>query len=174
MKTRRGSTLFELLVVGTMFLSMLTALWMIYDSTITVERNITLKVDVDREIFAAARNLDAALKTSRLTRPADWYDPQLVESVELTPLSLDTSGQPVINPQGIPQFGAPFTIAFQNGELVRPDTKRRLARLGSNGQVKFIRSGLGMLEMRLRIEKTGYRGQTTSRQLAFQFCLYNQ
>lgn len=174
MKNRRGATVIELLVVSSIFLVMLATLWMIYNSTLKVERSVSLKVDLDREVFAAVRNLDAALKTSRLTQPSDWYDPQLVASIELTPLSLDSSGQPLINAQGIPQFGTPFTIVFQNGVLLRPDTKRRLARLGANGDVKFIRSSLGMLEMRLKIEKTGYRGQTTSRQLAFQFCLYNQ
>lgn len=174
MRSRRGATLIELLVVSSMFLSIIAALWMIYNSTLKVERSVSLKVDLDREIFAAVRNLDAALKTSRLTQPADWYDPQLVESIELTPLSLDNSGQPLVNAQGVPQFGAPFTIEFKNGVLSRPDTKRRYARMGSNGDIKFIRSSLGMLEMRLKIEKTGYRGQTTSRQLAFQFCLYNQ
>ena len=169
-----GSTLIELIVVGSIFLAVLAALWGIYEATMVVERNVNLKVDLDREVIAAARNLDALLKTSRLEQPADWFNAKPVDSIELLPLSVGDNGLPLLTSQGMPQFGTPFKILCQNGVLQRPDTKRRLARLGDSGKVQFLRSSQGMLDMNLQIEKTGYRGKTTSRQLTFQFCLYNQ
>ena len=175
MKRRRGSTLLELVVVGALFLSMTAALWMIHDATVTVERSVSLKVDLDREIFAAVRHLDVCLRECRLVRPNDWYsNPQPVTSLELQPLTVDPNGQPVLTAQGIPTFGTPYTIIFQNEELVRPDTGRRFARLGQNGRVRFVRSSQGMLEMNLEVEKSGFREQTTSRKLTFKFSLFNQ
>jgi len=175
MKRRLGSTLLELVVVGALFLSMVAALWMIHDATVKVERSVSLKVDLDREIFAAVRHLDVCLRECRLVQPNDWYsNPQPVTSLQLEPLSVNAGGQPVLTPQGIPTFGAPYTIVFQNEELVRPDTRRRFARLGRNGRVSFLRSSQGMLEMNLEVEKTGFREQTTSRKLTFKFSLFNQ
>ena len=175
MKKPRGATLLELMVVGSIFLCVLTALWMIYDATIAVERKVSLKVDLDREIFAAVRHIDAALRTSRLVQPADWFNnPQPVDSISLMPLSVGNDGQPVINTLGVPQFGTPFSIIFHNGELGRPDIKRRFAKLGPDSQISFLRSSQGMLQMSLKVEKKGFRDQTTSRDLTFQFCLFNQ
>lgn len=172
---RRGATLLELVVVGSLFLAMAAALWMIHDATVTVERRVSLKVDVDREVFAAVRHIDACLRECRLVKPADWYsNPQPVDSLELQPLRVDASGQPVLNSQGVPQFGAPYTIAFQNQQLIRPDTKKVMARLGRGGQARFLRVSQGMLQMNLEIEKIGFRNQTTSRQLTFKFSLFNQ
>lgn len=175
MRRKRGSTLLELVVVGSLFLAMLAALWMIHDATVTVERSLSLKVDLDREIFAAVRHLDACLRECRLVRPADWYgNPQPVSSLELQPLRVAADGQPVLNAQGVPQFGTAYTIVFEHEELVRSDTKRRLARLGRHGQASFLRTSQGMLEMKLQLEKTGFREKTTSRQLTFKFSLFNQ
>ena len=175
MSRKRGSTLIELVVVGSIFLAVLAALWMIYDATMAVERKVSLKVDLDREIFAAVRHLDAALRTSRLVQPADWFsNPQPVDSISLLPLSVGNDGQPLLTPLGIPRFGNAFTILFQNGELLRPDMKRRFAKLGANSHLEFLRSSQGMLQMSLKVEKTGFREQTTSRDLTFQFCLFNQ
>lgn len=172
---RRGSTLIELVVVGSIFLAVLAALWMIYDATMAVERKVSLKVDVDREVFAAVRHVDAALRTSRLVQPADWFNnPQPVDSISLLPLSVGSDGLPLLTALGAPQFGNPFTILFHNGELLRPDIKRRFAKLGANSQVRFLRSSQGMLQMSLKVEKTGFRDAVTSRDLTFQFCLFNQ
>lgn len=171
---RRGATLIELVVVGSIFLAVLTALTMIYNATLAVQRSVSLKVDVDREVFAAVRHLEAALRTSRLVQPADWYAPQTVDSIELRPLSLGSDGLPLFTPQGIPLFGNAFTIRFENGELVRTDINRRFARLGTNGRAEFVRASQGVLEMHLQVEKTGFREETTRRDLTFQFCLFNQ
>jgi len=174
-KKSRGATLIELVVVGSIFLSVMTALWMIYDATMAVERKVSLKVDLDREIFAAVRHVDAALRASRLVQPADWYNnPQPVDNISLLPLSVGSDGLPLLTAAGLPRFGNAFTILFDKGELVRPDLKRRFAKLGANSQVTFLRSSQGMLQMRLKAEKTGFREQTTSRDLTFQFCLFNQ
>lgn len=174
MKKRRGATLIELLVVGSIFMAVLTALYLIHDATMTVQRSVSLKVEADREVFAAVRHVDATLRGSRLVQPSDWYNPQLADSIQLQPLSVTAGGVPVFSAFGVPQFDSPFTIQFQNGELVRLDTNRRFANLGPNGSVHFLRRTQGMLEMRLKVEKSGFREQTTSRELTFQFCLFNQ
>jgi hypothetical protein len=174
MSKRRGATLIELLVVGSIFMAVLTALYFIHDATMAVERSVSLKVDVDREVFAAVRHVDATLRGARLVLPADWYNPQLVHHVEVEPLSVSPNGLPVFSALGIAQFDAPFTIRFQDGELVRLDTSRRFANLGTNGKVEFLRRSQGVLEMRLKVQKTGYRERTTARELTFQFCLFNQ
>ncbi|MBX3168829.1 MAG: hypothetical protein KF760_15545 [Candidatus Eremiobacteraeota bacterium] len=175
MRRSRGTTLLELVVVGSLFLAVAAALWMIRDATVTVEHNLSSKVDLDREIFAAVRHLDACLRECRLVQPSDWYShPQPVTSLELQPLRVDSDGQPVLTAQGTPAFGTAYTIVFQNEELVRPGIRRRLARLGHNGRVSFLRTSQSLLEMNLQVEKTVFREQTTSRQLTFKFSLFNQ
>jgi len=167
----------ELIVVGSMFLGMLTVLWLIYDSTWRVERNLGLKVDVDREVYAAVRHVDALVKTCRLEKPKEWSTTAPpVDTIELKPLLVGDDGQPQLNAKGFPEWGTPFTVTFENGELVRiVDTdRRRLARLGATGLAQFRRPSQGMLEMEVRIEKVGFRDEKTSKALTFQFRLFNQ
>lgn len=169
----------ELIVVGSMFLGMLTALWAIYSSTMRVEHNLSLKVDLDREVYAAARHMDALLKTSRLIQPAAWKDPEPVDTIELQPLLLGADGQPVLNAKGFPNWGPTFTVSFLEGEkgmeLVRvSDKTRRLAQLGQAGSGTFTRTSQGMLEMQIKLEKIGFREEKQARELKFQFRLFNQ
>lgn len=173
-RRRRGATFIELLVVGSIFMAVLTALYLIHDATMNVQRSVSLKLDVDREVFAAVRHVDATLRGCRLVQPSDWFNPQLVDSIQVQPLSVAANGLPEFSAFGVPQFDSPFTIQFENGELTRLDTNRRFANLGPNGKVEFVRRSQGTLEMRLKVEKTGYREQTTARELTFQFCLFNQ
>lgn len=174
MNKRRGATLIEMVVVGSIFFAVFAALYQILDATMAVQRSVSLKVDVDREVFAAVRHIDATLRATRLVRPADWYNPQPADSIEVEPLALGADGSPLFSAVGVPLFEGPFTIRFQNGELMRLDTSRRYARLGNNGGGQFVRRTQGMLEMRLNVEKSGDRGQSTAREVTFQFCLFNQ
>lgn len=177
MRRARGTTMIELIVVGSMFLGLLTTLWMIYDSTWRVERNLSLKVDVDREVFAAVRHVDALVKTCRLVKPGEWSETAPpVDTIELKPLLVGADGQPMLNAKGFPDWGTAFTVSFAGGELVRVvDTeRRRLARLGEDGRAQFRRPSQGMLEMDVKIEKVGFRDQKTSKELTFQFRLFNQ
>ena len=92
----RGATLIEVLVVTTVFSMLLVAIWGIYHSAVRAERLISLKTDIDRVIMTATRHLDSALKSSQLTQPNDWTDPQYVTELELTPLKLGPDGEPQI------------------------------------------------------------------------------
>ncbi len=171
----RGATMIELIVVGSMFLGMLTALWAIYSTTMRVEHNLSLKVDLDREVYAAARHVDTLLKTSRLIQPAAWKDPEPVDTIELQPLLVGADGQPVLNAKGFPNWGPTFTVSFLEGDLVRvSDKTRRLARLGAGGSGTFTRTSHGMLEMQIHLEKIGFRDEKQTRDLKFQFRLFNQ
>lgn len=176
MRTRlRGATLAEVLVVSTVFSVLLLAIWMIYHSSVKAERLISLKADIDREIMAATRHLDASLKSSRLMAPNDWIEPEYVTSLELTPLMLGPDGEPSVTAEGLPEWGEPFTISFENGELVRITSERRvLARFGDEGTARFIRRSRGMLEMEVQLTKEGTHGARSSRQTTFQFRLFNQ
>ena len=171
----RGATLIEVLVVTTVFSMLLVAIWGIYHSAVRAERLISLKTDIDRVIMAATRHLDSALKSSQLTQPNDWTDPQYVTELELTPLKLGPDGEPLVTAVGLPEWGDPFTISFENQELVRQTSERRvLANFGDEGSVRFIRRSKGMLEMEVQLTKEGMHGVTSTRRTTFQFRLFNQ
>lgn len=171
----RGATLIEVLVVGSLFLALVAAIWMIYHSTVRAQRLITLHSDVDRAVMAGVRHVDASLRSAELVEPHDWTAPEPVESIELRPLKLDEDGDPVVSAEGVPEWGEPFTIVFENGELVRvTDERRVLARLGEDGSVRFIRSSWRMLEMEVKLTREDDRGQKASREMTFQFRLFNQ
>lgn len=171
----RGATLLEVLVVSTVFMVLLLAIWLIYDATVRAERFITLNTDIDRTLMTAVRHVDADLKSSRLVEPSDWASPVPVESLQLQPLNLDASGEPVVTAEGLPDLGDPFTIAFERPELVRNATHRRsLGDFGENGSVKFLRKSKTMLEMAVVIEKEDQKGEKSSRTLTFPFRLFNQ
>lgn len=177
MRRARGATLLELIVVGGMFLGLLTTLWLIYDSAWRVERDLGLKVDVDREVFAAVRHVDALVKTCKLVKPAEWSTTAApLDTIELRPLLLDENREPVLNAKGFPDWGTPFTVSFENQELVQvtDQQRRRLARLGATGLAQFRRPSQGMLEMDVKVEKVGFRDEKSEKELTFQFRLFNQ
>ncbi len=175
MRRQRGVTLIEVMVVGACFLGLLLAIWLIYESTLRAERLITLKSDLDRTLMTSVRQVDAALKSSRLLQPADTTAPVPVESIELEPLLLDANDEPVVTAEGLPELGEPFTLAFEGHELVRNGEHRRvLGNFGESGSVKFLRRSKTMLEMAVVIEKVDQRGQKTTREMTFPFRLFNQ
>ncbi len=171
-----GATLLEVVVVGSVFFVVMTALIAIFQATVKVQRHIELRSDLDRTFLVAARHLDASLRSSRLVAPT-WSEPERSSRLELEPLVLGPEGEPVVTAEGWPELGPPFTIEFQaeSGELVRIDTARRvLARLGDEGEVTFLRPNKGLLEMRLHLEMVGAQGTRTSRTTDLQFRLFNQ
>lgn len=173
--SRRGATLIEVLVVCSMFLVLMLAIWLFYDSTVRVERSITLHSDLDRTLMAAVRHVDSSLRSSKLLAPNDWNAPAPVQTIQLRSLKLDANGEALITPMGLPIWDEPFTIAFENQELVRIGQSRRsLGDFGENGKVEFLRKSRRMLEMTVVIEKVNRRGEKTTRQLTFPFRLFNQ
>ncbi len=171
----RGATLIEVMVVGSIFFALLLAIWLIYESTVRVERLITLKSDIDRTLMTAVRHVDATLRSSRLVEPADWTDPRPVESIKLEPLSLDENGEPRVTAQGLPEWGEPFSLSFENRELVRiAEQRRSLGNLGEGGSARFIRRSKTRLEMAVVVEKVSPRGEKGSREMTFPFRLFNQ
>jgi hypothetical protein len=172
----RGATLAEVMVVATVFFVMLAAVMMIYFSTARAQRLISVKSDIDRELMAAVRHVDAAMKSARLVLPDDFDDnPQYVETIELIPLKMEADGTPMVTAEGLPEWGDSYTISFEQGELVRENPTRRVyAKLGDNGFVRFIRPTKQMLEMDVKVEKLGTQGYKSSRETTFQFRLFNQ
>jgi hypothetical protein len=176
----RGATLMEIMVVSTIFFIIMAAILMIYLTSVRLERQVSLKSDVDRTLMAAVRHIDAYLKSSRLVvpvRPDEWTDPVPVTTLELRPLKLEPDGTPVVTAEGLPEWDPPFTITFEAGvgDLVHIDTDRRiLARLGDEGDVTFLRPSKGMLEMNLKMVKTGAQEYQVARDTTFQFRLFNQ
>ena len=170
----------EVMVVGTMFFVLMTAIMLVYNSTVRVERQIALKSDIDRTLMAAVRHIDSSLKSSRLVkplRPDAWTTPEAVESIELEPLKLAADGNPAVTADGFPEWGTPFTISFDKskGELVRFTPEPRvLANLGKEGSLSFLRPTKGMLRMDVKIAKEGIQGYKSSRETSFQFRLFNQ
>ena len=170
----------EVMVVGTVFLLLLTAVLLIYTTTVRVERQVGVKSDIDRVLMAAVRHIDASLKTSRLVsplRPDAWTTPAPVQALELRPLKMGNDGTPAVTAEGFPEWGDPFTISFEpQGDLVRVvgGDRRVLAPLGSDGTVTFLRPNKGMLEMDVKIVKKGVQGYQSSRETSFQFRLFNQ
>lgn len=172
---RRGATLIEVMVVGTVFFGLLLTIWLIYESTVKVERSISLKSDVDRTLMTAVRHVDSALKSSRLLQPSDFTSPAPVTSIELRPLLLDAAGEPLVTAEGLPEWGDPFTIVFENHELVRVGTQRRsFGNFGTLGSVTFTRTSKTMLEMAVIVEKEGFRDEKSTRAMTFPFRLFNQ
>ena len=172
----KGATLPEVLVVSTVFFVMLAAIMAIYFSTSKAQRLISVKSDIDRELMAAVRHVDASVKSSQLLTPDDYDDdPQFVETIQLKPLKLDDDGRPSTTAEGLPEWGEPYTISFDQGQLVRVNPQRRvLAKLGGQGFVRFIRPSKEMLEMAIKVEKEGAQDYKSSRETTFQFRLFNQ
>ena len=172
----RGATLIEVMVVGSIFFVMLTAIVAIYMSTVRAERVISVKSEVDRTVVAAVRHVDAAVKSAQLIKPDDYADdPQFTDSIELRALKSLPDGTPSVTAEGLPEWEAPYTIAFESGQLVRINPERRVfATLGGEGFVRFRRPTKEMLEMEVRVEKEGEREYKTARQAIFQFRLFNQ
>lgn len=170
----------EVMVVSTIFFAVMAALLMIYLTSVRLERQVSLKSDVDRTLMAAVRHLDGYLKSARLVspiRPDEWTDPVPVTTLELRPFKLQPDGTPAVTADGLPEWDPPFTITFEDatGELVHIDTDRRvLARLGDEGDVSFLRPSKGMLEMHLKMVKKGVQGYEVARETTFQFRLFNQ
>lgn len=172
-----GATLMEVIVVGSIFFVMLAAIVGIYMSTVRAERVISVKSDIDRVLMAAVRHVDAELKTARLTLPDDYdqEEPQYTETIELIPLKTESDGTPVVTADGLPEWGEPFTITFDQGQLFRLNPEKRVyAQLGDQGHVRFLRPSKQMLEMEVKVEKEGTQEYKSSRQSTFQFRLFNQ
>ncbi len=178
MRRNLGTTLIEILVVFGIFFILSAAILMIYTSMIRIEKQVSLKTDLDRAIIAAVRHIDASLKSSRLiepTRPDAWTEPLEVNRLRLEPLKLQPNGQPAVTAEGFPEWGTPFAIFFEKGELLRENPQRRvLAHLGPQGGVGFLRPNKNLLKMRIHAKNLGERGYETSRDTTFQFRLFNQ
>lgn len=172
----KGATLIEVMVVGSIFFVMLAAIIAIYLSTIRAEKVIGVKSEVDRTVMAAVRHVDAAVKSAQLLQPDDYADdPQYTQSIELRSLKKQPDGMPMVTAEGLPEWEEPFTIAFENEQLVRLNPEMRVfATLGPNGYVRFRRPTKEMLEMEVKVEKEGEREYKSSRQATFQFRLFNQ
>ncbi len=173
---RKGATLIEVMVVGSIFFVMLAAIVAIYLSTIRAERVIGVKSEVDRTVMAAVRHVDAAVKSAQLLQPDDYADdPQYTETIELRSLKTQADGTPMVTAEGLPEWEDPFTITFENEQLVRLNPEKRVfATLGANGYIRFIRPTKEMLEMEVKVEKEGVQEYKSSRQAIFQFRLFNQ
>jgi hypothetical protein len=175
-----GATLMEVMVVSTIFFLIMGAIVMIYLTSVRLERQVTLRSDVDRTLMAAVRHIDGYLKTARLVvpvRPDQWTQPVPVTTLELRPFRLQSDGTPVVTADGVPEWDPPFTITFEaaTGDLVKVDSDRRvLARLGNEGRVSFLRPSKGMLEMNLKMIKHGAQEHQVTRDTTFQFRLFNQ
>lgn len=177
-RRRLGATLLEVLVVCGIFFAVTAALMMIYFSMIRIEKQVGLKTDLDREIIAAVRHVDSSLKSSRILepiRPDAWTTPVEVSRLKLEPLKLGADGSPVVTSEGFPEWGDPYEIFYENGELVRQTSSRRvLAKLRAEDEVAFLRLNKNLLKMRISAKKLGERGYETSRDTTFQFRLFNQ
>jgi hypothetical protein len=176
MRTRiRGATLAEVMVVASVFFVLLAAIFLIYTTSLRARSNIDSNSDIDRTLIAAARHLDATLRSSRLLKPDDLSDPQYSSSLELQPFKKEDDGQPSVTSLGYPEWGDPFTISFEGGELVRLEPNRRVfAKLGEGGYVKFIRPTWRILQMEIKVEREEVRGAKVSRESTFRFRLFNQ
>ncbi len=173
-----GATLLEVLVVCGMFLGVTAALLTIYFSMIRIEKQVGMKTELDRAIIAAVRHLDSSLKSSRVLeplRPDAWTTPEEVTRLKLESLKLGADGAPVVTSEGFPEWDPPFEILYENGELVRQTSARRvLAKLRPEDEVTFLRPNKNLLKMRIFAKKLGERGYETSRDTTFQFRLFNQ
>ena len=173
---QKGATLIEVVVVSSIFAVMMTAIVAIYMSTVRAERVISVKSDIDRTMMAAARHVEASLESAKLLKPDDHDDnPQYTETIEIQPLKTEADGTPIISAEGLPEWDPPFTIVFDQGELVRVNPERRVfAKFGGEGYVRFLRPSVGMLEMDVMVEKEGVQEYKSSRKSTFQFRLFNQ
>ncbi|MFA5506349.1 MAG: type II secretion system protein [Vulcanimicrobiota bacterium] len=172
----KGATLIEVLVVASVFSVMLAAIVGIYLSTVRAERIIAVSSDIDRTLLAAVRHVDSSLRSSQLIKPDDYReDPQYTTLLELRALKLQPDGTPVVTAEGLPEWDVPFTISFDQGDLVRMNPNTRvLATLGPKGDVRFIRPSREMLEMEISMEKEGVQEHKSSRKATFEFRLFNQ
>jgi hypothetical protein len=176
----RGASLIEVMVVSAIFFMIVAAIMMIYQASVRVERQVGLKSDIDRTLLAAVRHVDASLRSSRLlkpTRPDEWTEPEPTTSLELKPLRVGDDGFPMVRADGRPEWGTPFLINFAQGDLYRQSSNgdlRILASLGEQGELSFLRPSKGRLRMDVKIGKEGPQGYKTSREISFQFRLFNQ
>lgn len=178
MRHNSGATLIEVLVVCGIFFVLSGAILVIYTSMIRIEKQVSLKTDLDRIIITAVRHIDTSLRSARLLepqRPDAWTEPVEVSRLKLAPLKVHPDGTPVITTEGFPDWEVPFIITFERGELVRENTDRRvLARVGPDGNISFLRPNKNLLKMRISAKSLGQRGYETSRDTTFQFRLFNQ
>lgn len=174
----RGATIAEVLVVISIFFAVTGAIMMIYFSMLRIEKQVSLKVDLDRAIMTTVRHLDAMLKSARLLeplRPDAWTTPVEVSALRLQPLKVLNDGAPAVTAEGFPEWGEPFTITYDSGELVRQSSSRRvLAKLNAEDELTFLRPNKNLLKMRIFAKDLGERGYEVTRDTTFQFRLYNQ
>lgn len=171
----RGATLIEVIIVGGIFSAILSAVILIYFSTLRVERLVSVHSEIDRTMMIAVRHLDSSLKISRLEEPEQQDDPVHVDTLVLLPLKFADNGLPSVSAFGFPEWEDPVRIAYEPPELVYQDDERRvLARLGDGGHARFIRRIPGMLELDLKVEKADTDGRISSREGVFEFRLFNQ
>lgn len=174
----RGATLAEVLVVISIFFAVSGAILMIYFSMIRIEKQVSLKTDLDRVIITAVRHLDALLKSARLlepVRPDAWTTPLEVSALKLQPLKLSSDGTPAVTDEGFPEWGESFVILYENSELIRQSSSRRvLAKLNAEDELTFLRPNKNLLKMRIFARKLGERGYEITRDTTFQFRLFNQ
>lgn len=192
-KPLRGATLVEVLVVGSVFLLLLAAVLMIYTITARMESQVSLKSDLDRSIMAAARHIDALVKSSKLLSPerpdpmANITVPVSQASLTLQPLKLEQGGAPVITSDGFPEWGDSYDVIYDqdSGDLIYKQQpagsqaygsspKRVLASLGKGSALSFVRPSKGRLEMNLEVKKTGAQDYEIERKITFRFRLFNQ
>lgn len=191
-KSLRGATLVEVLVVGSVFLLLLAAVLMIYTITARMESQVSLKSDLDRSIMAAARHVDALVKSSKLVspeRPDPMTNAEPVPQASLTlqPLKLDEGGAPVITSDGFPEWGDSYDVIYDqdSGDLIYKQQtagsqaygsspKRVLTSLGKGSALSFVRPSKGRLEMNLEVKKTGAQDYEVERKITFKFRLFNQ
>ncbi|MCE7874866.1 type II secretion system protein [bacterium CPR1] len=137
--SRRGLTLFEVLVASVLLGGMMIASLIIYATGLSNQRKTDSQSDSYRAVMMAISHIRSELRGSQVLYPATDSGPQTIARYRYPRMN---GNLPRVDPTGAPIWAGIGTFELRDGgklTRVNPVDARTLAELGENGSIRFER-----------------------------------